>query len=296
MRTLTMRGKVNARGAFTIIELSVAVAIIALLAAILMFALRGVMVTARTTAERQLCISLKMGCEQFKQQFGFLPPVIEEAEEMPYQADDIGGGMAIVRDEGGNEGQQPRLRDVKAEAGMATPNFDKFKSVNTLAYYLVGAADKEIDGVDGPGFTMPIDKDRDGEEGHFLKRGQAYGALYDVTKDRTRLVRKGSQTDPRLLIVDRWGKALRYYRWEPSYYGQSEADRSLRGTVRKSGGQYLYNVPRVVVNSAGDPANVPELRQGGFAIMSSGPDGLFSDQSNPPNLEHDRDNIVEIGR
>lgn len=295
------RARARAAGAFTIIELSVALAIIALLSAILLFAISGAVRTSRAAAEKQVCVSLRMACEQFKQQFGFLPPVIEEEYPLPAPPApdniDLGGAPLIVEDEGGAEGLQPQIREIKEEVVLPNPNFDQFKSVNSLAYYLVGAADKDIDGVDGPGFTIPIDASRDREEGHFEKRGKAYPALFDVTKDRKRLVRRGTQNDPRLLLIDRWGQPLRYYRWEPSYYPPTEADPSLRGTIRKNAtGDFLYNVPSVIKNSLGDPANVPELRRGGFAIVSAGPDAKFSDQVSPANPEFDKDNILEIGR
>src|SRR5262249_43371540 len=77
--------RVRARG-FTVIELSIVLIIIAILSAIALVAIRGTVLTSRTAAEKQVCIALRQGVEQFKQQFNFLPPLIDDFDvNGPYE-------------------------------------------------------------------------------------------------------------------------------------------------------------------------------------------------------------------
>lgn len=316
-RTVTMSAAgvgADGRGrGFTLIELLVVLGIIALLSSILLIAVRSAVNTSRVAGERQVCTALKMACSQFKQQFGFLPPVINEdhmAAVPSAQFNTAGVGI---------EQNQPVLRNILADSRTATPMPDNWYSVNSLAIYLVGAADAKVDGVEGPGFTEPKDNG-DKEEGHFLRKGRTYEPLFDVAKDPKRLrIDMGSY-----LILDRWqapgsdkpGNRIRYYRWEPTYFerqGPNAApDPSLVGQVKftiVAGSRvYQYNVPGVVLNSLRGTATTktvedfPELRGGGFAIVSAGPDGKFSDdptRETPPRPVDptlDIDNIVEIGK
>lgn len=277
---------VMSRRGFTIIELSVVLVIIALLSGILLFAVRRAILSSRVTAERQFCNTLKIGCEQFKQQFGFLPPVVDDV-------------MGPTESLGGDDGWQPKVRDAKAESRLAAPNFNVFWSDYTISYFLVGAGNKDLDGIDGPGFTFPRDDSRDKEEGHFAKKGKAYEPLFDVNKDRKRLVQLVDPTSaayltaPKPQIIDRWMKPYRYYRWEPTHYTKADGvDASRVGTVKS------FNIPSLIELALGGADSVPELRQGGFAIFSAGPDGYFGDESADAdeNKRRAADNIVEIGR
>jgi prepilin-type N-terminal cleavage/methylation domain-containing protein len=266
---------------FTIIELSVVLVIVALMSAILLVAVRSSILSARVASEKQVCVSLKAACTQFSQQFGFLPPLIDDS-----------GTILDAR-------QQPVLQDVKDAARPANATaavFERLYSVNSLAYYVVGAGDAPVDGVDGPGLTAPKEGSGDEVDGQFSRKGKTYDAMFDVSKDRRRLQKTGTNS---IQIVDRWGNPLRYYRWEPTFYDASNAGRA--GTLKTS------NVQVIVLQSLRGTANkkteadFPELRGGGFAIISAGPDGKFSDQaptgsSAEDAAKLDEDNIVEIGR
>lgn len=287
-----MSASARSRG-FTIIELSVVVIIIALLSGILLVAVRTSLLSARVAGEKQVCTALKAGVSQFKQQFGFLPPLVLDS--------------ATLQNDQPNIDPLGDVLNLRYQADQNTPNFDRFYSVNTLGLYLIGAADAKVDGVDGPGFTQPNEASGDTPAGLFSKKGKTYEPLFDINRDRRRLAvdLTTNAASPQYTIIDRWGKALRYYRWQASFYKANDqaVPAGLRGTIRKdASGTPLYNVPSVVANTliagsrdkkAGD---FPELRDGGFAIVSSGPDGKFSDDVSPADPSLDVDNIVEIGK
>lgn len=265
----------SARRGFSLVELLVVLGIIAVLASIISVGIARGVSGARAASEKAFCASLKLACEQFKQQFGFLPPVMNDVQVID-----------------GVE-NQPAMLNIVEESRKLNPNFEVFYSVNTLAYYLVGAADKDVDGVDGPGFTFPVDKTpAHSEEGHFSRKGQTLSALVDVSKNKQRLVSFGNTR----MINDRWDRPLRYYRWMPGYYpNDNSVEASLRGTVRDPGNP---KVPGAVWRSLanGDSrktaVDFPELRDGGFAIVSAGPDGDFGEGD----TQAAKDNIVEIGQ
>lgn len=66
------------RRAFTLVELLVSLAVLSALIAIVFVGARAVMKNARSTADRQTLMAMRTGIEQFKQEFGFLPPLIQD--------------------------------------------------------------------------------------------------------------------------------------------------------------------------------------------------------------------------
>lgn len=66
------------RRAFTLVELLVSLAVLSALIAIVFVGARAVMKGARSTADRQTLLAMRTGIEQFKQEFGFLPPLIQD--------------------------------------------------------------------------------------------------------------------------------------------------------------------------------------------------------------------------
>ena len=64
----------ESQGAFTLIELTVVVTIIALLAVVLVVGFSGVGQRARTRSTQALILTLAQGCERFKDACGYYPP------------------------------------------------------------------------------------------------------------------------------------------------------------------------------------------------------------------------------
>jgi prepilin-type N-terminal cleavage/methylation domain-containing protein len=274
--------------AFTLIEAVVVVIIIGVIASIILVALNGAMKRARDAAERQEIRSLTTAVEQFKAEFGFLPPLINDAT-----GPIVGGQLAI--------------RPDKFLSGDTTPNEPRF-SVYTLPYFVMGMGDapgaggRPIDGAAGPRMTRP------NPDGTFNVGGKVYEPSSAMgSKDSTRIVRDMADQS-QLVAVDRWGRgssftgatppanALRYYRWLPKY---------LPAAANQLAAVNQYMVPRAV----GDPNKNEALRNAGFAIVSVGPNGVTDEKRplprtgssdgscdpTPIDVESTKDDIVEVG-
>lgn len=176
---------------------------------------------------------------------------------------------------------------------------DRRYSKYGLAYYLTGVGDKDLDGVRGPGLARPQ------SNGLFVGVGYPVGSSRDRYEpviegdtDSMRLItgyfdpdeygEHGFATptgfqppDTHVAFTDPWGRAIRYYRWEPGRLvnGQFVVETTLD-----------LNIPAVLLDPSqyaavgNDPNRAKsidltggnaELRAARFAIVSAGPDGLF---------------------
>ncbi|MBX3401868.1 MAG: type II secretion system protein [Phycisphaeraceae bacterium] len=273
--------RTRSRRAFTLIEASVTIIIIAMLAGILMFAVRKGVQGARLAAERQLLNALSMGVQSFRNDHGFLPPLIDD------RLDGAGNPVGNVLD-GQN---RPRVRDSDflMSAGTSDPNDPRY-SVYALQWYVMGMLDmpvagRPLDGAAGPGITKPQ------PDGTFAGRGKVYDAKFDVGRIGSRNKINIGADEARISLTDRWGSNIRYYRWKPQYGADGQV------------AQYL--VPRAV----GDHRSNADVRSAEYAIVSLGPD-LRTDERRPlPTAgnvtaavdpaaldESVRDDLVETGR
>lgn len=236
------------RRGFTLMELLIVVAIIGLLATLAFVVLSRSLTNARMAAERQTVISIRNGVESFIQDFGFPPPLVDDADPI---------NMAT---------RNPNVRNDAYLSSEVLPNQQRFSTL-TLPYYIFGLLGEEEDGVDGPGYTEPQ------RDGSFSRKGRSYPARMDISADASRLKRDPASMH-RMAYVDRWGRAassaagwpavnqIRYYLWKPAF----KQDGSLE--------QYL--VPRAV----GDPNTDFSLRNARYAIVSVGYDGV-TDEGRP---------------
>lgn len=263
MKTTHMPTRIaSKRGGFTLVELSVVIVVIVILISLVMVAAGRALRDSRVAAERLLLVSLNQAVEQFKQQFGFPPPLVNDDIDDP----PMNPGTNPIWPDPNTAYIRPRVRDsafLRSERRPDEPRYSEY----SLPYYLIGVLDSDdmssgnppIDGVAGPGFTRP------NEDGTFSRKGQTFAPFVDAGV-RKRLVTENA-AQGRIEIVDRWyvpnanWPAIRYYRWLPK--------------TDNNGKVVQYLVPFTV----GDP-NLPEkqdLRNATFAIVSLGPDG----QTNP---------------
>lgn len=268
---------------FTIVEATITIVIIAMLAGVLLLAARRAIGTARIEGERRVVGSMKLAVEQFRDNFGFLPPLIDD------RLGPAGNPTGNVLDGSG----RPTVRDdefLRSEADVDEPRY----SIYSLQWYLMGGlnqvdAQGPLDGGPGPKMTTPK------RDGTFTRKGQQIDPLYDPSRAGNKNVFGRYPTtaaeEARIAFTDRWGQPIRYYRWKPQFAAAGQVSQFL--------------VPRTV----GDPASNPELRDAGFAIVSLGPDQLTDDRRPLPTggtttpavdpAASDatvRDNIVEVGR
>jgi prepilin-type N-terminal cleavage/methylation domain-containing protein len=299
--------------AFTLIELLVSISIVLILAGILVVGVRYANRAARGAADSAMVNSLKVGVEQFRQDFQFLPPLVQDqaitgvsrpgitAFPLNTFADAVTGGTrrAPVAFSMGLSDSNASVRDyLRADgytsigridpAGDDRNRADRRFSTRSLAYYIVGALPRAIDGVDGPGFNAPS---RDGAFALDAARGaKPYSSSFDIAKYPTALAIEDAGNGL-VEIRDRAGVAVRFYRWLPGVAGQTEP-------VLEQGNRVFYNVPSVLVdpNLADpndlrntnrsafsnrrpnmDPRTNTQLRSAGYAIVAAGPNGLFGD-------------------
>jgi type II secretory pathway pseudopilin PulG len=254
------RGAFQDRRAFTLIELLVSILVIFLLMALIIGGIRMAGKFARSTADAATVEALGQGLKQFKQQFGFVPPLVKDgyATGFPQGPLNTGGTQVLVY----SVAVPAELAFLRPATQVVMPTADPRFSLYSIPYYILGALD--IDGLPGPGMRTPK------RDGSFEKSGQTFSPFFDVGKN----ARAMFETQPgtgRIELRDNKGVAYRYYRWRP-----------LENVVR---GRDL-NIPWVL----GDPENNPDfdarLKNAECAIVAAGANGVFGDEDTLRSLNH----------
>jgi len=274
---------------FTIIEATITIVIIAMLAGVLLLAARKAISTTRIAAERQVVNSMKMAVIQFKTDFRFYPLLFDDKlDAMGNPTGNVLNGMG-----------RPDVRDDAFLASDPMSDLDAPRySIYSLQWYLMGGlnqtdAQGPLDG--GPGSKLTEPNRDPAANGLFKRKGKQYDAYYDPARASSKNIfgryPATAAEEARVAFTDRWGQPIRYYRWKPQFAASGQVSQFL--------------VPRTV----GDPLTNPELRDAEFAIVSLGPDQLTDDRKplptggvitaavdNAPLDPNTRDNIVEVGR
>lgn len=336
LRTTWQGGKARRVG-FTLIELLVVIAIIALLTALLISGLNRATKTARRTASQRSAAALAQGVDQFRSEFGFLPPLVHDGMSVSADDDEYRPRLpdGSIADDGPifeQDGAQGTFYSVviwsdeidfnfyrrRSGVGVDAINLssvglweDRRYSKYTLSYYLTGVLDRDVDGVRGPGFARPI------IDGSYLGVGYPVGSSRDRFEPMIDVDRRGVrlaidyvepneypehggvdterdqiftdyedyQRDSLISLVDAFGNAYRYYRWEQGRFfnGQLVVENTLD-----------LNIPPVLIDpelladlnndfNRADEVDLTggdiKLRDARFAIVSAGPDGLFGTES-----------------
>lgn len=301
------------RGAagFTIIELLVSIAVIGILIGLLIVVGRIAIQQARKASAQRTVQAMKQGVEQFRQDHGFLPPLI---------ADEATNGMPNFRDTPiytPNAGEVNPLRPVFATyrvsltndpsdpnkarerdylRGWTTGNqrvnaddyndrADRRFSAYSLGVYLAGLGDvnygnanprEVIDGVVGPGSVEPLDNGTwaISADNARARSGKKYGTRFQDGSGGFKVV----DADLALGQASRGRVEIRDRNGVAiRYYRWLRGERGLTTeNLKLPNGSYdanLLNVPKIV----GDAATNQALASADFAIVAAGADGFFGD-------------------
>lgn len=302
--TSQYQNSLSNRSGFTIVELLMSIIVIGTLMALLIVGLRAATRFARTSAERQNVIALREAVSQFRQEFGFVPPLVRDQciDPAPQRArieEKLGTGSNASRSfyryaiydfadaTYGDEWRKTLQREAPptppAGFGSMAMYYDKRYSECSLPYYLVGPVEVElttnmtgasvpIDGVPGPGFLKPV---RDGTYVVPTETLSANGSG-----------RLGQKYEP---FFRPNGSSVKMY-FNPGPTKEDRADLSFRDRNDVPIRYYRWvkfdvRVDREPINNwlrvpviVGDPEKAPNLRDASFAIVAAGPDGAFGDE------------------
>lgn len=262
------------RRGFTLLEMLFGLGVIFLLMGLLIAGISLAGRGAKGAVDLATVNSLKMGVDQFTQQMGFAPPLVNDGYD--------DNGQPLVNT-GGRD--QPRVYQpvVSADADfLRTINVtqaDYRFSYYSLPYYVLGVLEAPIDGVAGPGFAEP---NRDGTfkvkgTGSNTKpAGRRFEPFFDVSRNADAVVAVNAQ-EGRYELRDRAGVPIRYYRWLPDAGPMPSNIDDYLGTgdpTEARGLRAYLNTPFMV----GDPATDPKLRDATWAIVAAGADGLFGNE------------------
>ncbi len=339
------------RRAFTLIELLVAITIIVIIVGFLATALGRTTTSARRTASQRSAQSIAEAVIQFREQFGFLPPLVHDGElisagDTRFQPMDSSGDHyeGPLRELSDSNYAYSRIVVWRPGQGAESFNFlrrrtggstdevdlptgsgwdpegawdDRRYSRYALAYYLAGALGRGTDGVQGEGFVRPqpdggfvgigypvgstrdryqsfVDTDRSGIS---LRYGYArpieaaeHGAImYDASNPPTAedvydLYGGPEESDVLAALVDNFGTAYRYYRWEQGRY--NAANQLVVQTTLDMNIPPILLDPEALVELQNEDRDLSDdlidltssdiaLREASFAIVGAGPDKLF---------------------
>ncbi len=333
MKSRTARTTQGQRSAFTLIEVLVAIIVIGALVGLLIVGLTRAGRFARQKAAQQTLSSLKTATLQFKSEMGYLPPLVFDGSEMGGQAGDGASSNAgpvhvdslsreiITVYQLGNTNARAFLRGDFLGSGSPDyddPRYSKF----SLPFYVVGALDAQVDGVDGPGMSKPLPDGAWAGVGDALGgSNKTYEPFMDTGTSASRIERQ--YTDPsevaehsgstpgdlnnRLALIDANGKAYRYYRWLPNQNPTNTLELNIPAVLLD---------PVLYRDALADPTidvtdGDVKLRSASFAIIGAGQNKVFGTEdidelrsimSMPGSIAEAvvrraaaADNIVEVG-
>lgn len=301
----------TSRRGFTLLELLMSILVIGLLMALIIggavFARRA----AKETTSRQGLVNIVQAISAFRNEFGFVPPLVRD-HDSPVQYVVTGGGnnpsrLAVY--DPASVADELKLRVPTPGPSVTNPLDDNRYSEVSLAAYLVGSvqtplgggagvpADLPIDGVRGPGlykpkrngsFAVPADVRDSASESS--RTGERFQPFLSLQKSGVQVAEISAGPGGIAQLLDTNGVPIRYYTWVRG---------TLQGTRLVVTDYASLNVPAMVgrwypdaVNPnpnaawyagfklppARDLAQNPKLRNATWAVVSAGADKVFGDE------------------
>ena len=287
------------RAGFTVIELLVTIAVIAVLAGLYVTVVRQSVRDARGASDTSRAVALSQGVELFRQELGFLPPVIVDGQPLDSGIDPFDPATGIIST---RTPAYLRGRDtVNDPFDAATVSFgatmsDKRYSKLSLSYLLAGRGTTDdglpLDGVSGEGMR-PLRRIGVGAA-VFEPTGRTLSPFFTPRSDRELAsgyldpleygehgvaVPGAAPGSSISAVVDSNRRAYRYYRWESL---EPTANDQRPGAFL--GTPLMLRDPQTWGSLNTWPAAASEvdpnlMRSSGFAIVSPGPSGVFGSET-----------------
>lgn len=292
----------RARRGFTLLELLMSILVIGVLMGLVITGSIHVLKVVKSTADGQALRNTRQAVEQFRTEFGFLPPLVRDQQSTNNQvvvtSPPLGKHINVMSFTDPTD--QTFLRTVPAPSGNNPFGDDRRFSNRSLAIYLAGGMPEPLggpvaipmDGVPGPGmykpnndgtFNIPSDVLRASTTSR--RTGRVYESFVNLSKSSPKLsVDPSTQTEVELR--DGRNNVYRYYRW-------------LTGKESVPGHPVVdlvdLNVPYIVGRDPSVPPfsstfaqfKTPDarnlsanaaLRSATWAIVAAGPNGAFGDE------------------
>lgn len=302
-------------GAFTLVELLVVVAVIAVLIGILLVAFRGARASAENASAQRLITTVGQGIESFERDLGYLPPLLVYDRAMG--AEILLGNEPVDPPQGrGDSVVVPEAKWPRPDQGAQLREeleATRYGSEFTLAAYLLGTGDIDNsettddtagrnddndDGKAGPGFRDPgPDRSWGGgasrEAQVTNKTATKVGRVYGPYLDAAGLV-EHLQLNYRtgmFKLLDSWGQPIRFYkRW-------AVTDRPDPGQKPRESVEYTpveLRTPEALQAQIDDPQGRASLEferpvfTSRFMVMSAGRPTFFEASGQPIPLFGDR--------
>lgn len=274
---------------FTVVELMVTIAIIALLISLVSVAFAKARAAAEAASSRQFMQSIKMGLEAFKDEFGYYPP--------------------LLRDDLTLADTEQELEALEYYCSLSLTSYlVGVNDLNANGRHSVVDGDHYDDGFAGPGFRDPgpdrawggaqdqLDRESYWDEKAQYNGGEIAGKVYDPLieiKNEETLGpyrdRNGDIVDGAFELRDYWGNPIRYYRsWVGNAYWPGDERDLQPGYEAAWPAEWFGNV-----SAENREGMRTALRSAPYVLFSAGRD-LKVDQDDP-DAKVNRDNLMEIG-
>ncbi len=321
---------------FTLTELLVVVAIVVVLLGILIVAVNAAARTAQRASTQFLMTSIGQGLVRFKEDIGYYPPVLDRERALfapPVRV----WGLALSATDYPAEVQTWFSETTLAEflTGYDEGHWDGYGLGPDSPAHIgetptIGIRHPGRDGVWGATVDRPgQDGDGSRDARNPPRKGTVFGPYLELKDERLLASTDGSTDsagnlivfapgeggynpdDPKVL-VDYWGKVIRYYRlpYPPGALQAAYRAVDRTGNLKIDPALTLADViilrpysikpgtesdNKAVPDAGGDTSIVMSMRTAEFGLLSAGPDRSLDVRYRVDGLEFNKDNIVELG-